>query len=147
MIRIAFLGLLITLSGCSNFNEIIQSESLFSQSINPLKTQQDRHLENSLVGGTWHYQTQQSDCNDTYWTQQFYKNKYYKSGGSTCLLTDTFSVGAESWHVKDRILYIVNLSPRAGEDVILKYAISMAGRNKLILRSGRQSYTFFRKYL
>ena len=140
---------MLTLTGCSNFNELVKSSSEFLSSTpaeNPLKTSDDVGYENLLVGGKWLYQSQEDDCKDTYWAQHFYKNKYYKSGGSTCLLTDTFSVDAENWHIKDKILYVINLSPRDGEDIILKYGISMEGRNKLLLRRGIHTYTFLRSY-
>jgi len=138
---------LLFVSGCSNFNELMPTNTLFSQTVaNPLKTSDDNRIENLLVGGKWLYQRQPSDCADTYWAQHFYKNKYYKSGGSTCLLSDTFSVDAENWHVKDQILYILNLSPKAGEDIILKYGVSTPNRNKLVLRSAEHTYIFLRSY-
>lgn len=148
MKKIASLFMFVLLAGCSSFNERMQSNSFFSQVLteNPLKTSDDKRIERLLVGGKWLYQRQQNDCADTYWAQHFYKNKYYKSGGSTCLLSDTFSVDAENWHVKDQILYILNLSPKAGEDIILKYGISTPNRNKLILRSAEHNYIFKRSY-
>ena len=138
---------LLFVSGCSNFNELMPTNTLFSQTVaNLLKTSGDNRIENLLVGGKWLYQRQPSDCADTYWAQHFYKNKYYKSGGSTCLLSDTFSVDAENWHVKDQILYILNLSPKAGEDIILKYGVSTPNRNKLVLRGAEHTYIFLRSY-
>jgi len=145
MKKIAFLLVMLSLSGCSNFNEFINSRTFLSPAANPLKTQDDIDIEKFLVGGKWLYQRQDDDCKDTYWAQRFYKNKYYKSGGSSCLLTDTFSVDAENWHVKNKVLYIINLSPRDGEDIILKYGISAPEKNKLLLRRGLHTYTFTRE--
>lgn len=125
----------------------MQSSALFStntNSTNPLKSDQDNYIEKILVNGKWLYQRQANDCKDTYWAQQFYKNGYYKSGGSTCLLSDTFSVNAEAWHVKGQILYIVNLSPRDNEDIILKYGVEILDKNRIILRSATDTYTFIR---
>ena len=147
---ILLLSLLVTLlSGCSNFNDFIQSgafHGINQNSPNPLKTQEDTRIEKALVGGKWLYQRQPDDCKDTYWAQHFYKNGYYKSGGATCLLSDSFSVDAEAWHVKDQILYIINLSPRAGEDIILKYGVEIIDKNRIILRSAENTYTFIRHY-
>jgi len=146
MKKVTLLFVLFLLAGCSSFNEFLQKNALDSQTANPLKTQNDSRIEQILVGGKWLYQRQQNDCADTYWAQHFYKNKYYKSGGSTCLLSDSFSVNAENWHVKDQILYILNLSPKTGEDIILKYGVSAPTRNKLILRSAEHTYIFKRSY-
>ncbi len=147
---IVLISLLLTvLSGCSNFNDFIQSgafHSINQNSPNPLKSPADARIEKILVGGKWLYQRQADDCKDTYWAQHFYKNGYYKSGGATCLLSDSFSVDAEAWHVKDQILYILNLSPRAGEDIILKYGVEMPTKNRMILRSSDSTYTFIRSY-
>ncbi len=143
-------SLLVTvLSGCSNFNDFIQSGTFYGinkNSANPLKSQEDNRIEKILVGGKWLYQRQPDDCKDTYWAQHFYKNGYYKSGGATCLLSDTFSVDAEAWHVKDQILYIINLSPRVGEDIILKYGVEIIDKNRIILRSAENTYTFIKHY-
>ena len=147
---IVLISLLLTaLSGCSNFNEFIQSSAFYNlnkNSSNPLKSKEDSRIENILVGGKWLYQRQIDDCKDTYWAQHFYRNGYYKSGGATCLLSDSFSVDAEAWHVKGQILYILNLSPRAGEDIILKYGVEIIGKNRIILRSAQDTYTFIRRY-
>ena len=133
-------------SGCSNFKAFLQSNALMmNEGANPLKSNEDNRIEKLLVGGKWLYQRQADDCKDTYWAQHFYKNGYYKSGGASCLLEDSFSVNAEAWHVKGQILYIINLSPRADEDIILKYSVEMHGKNRMILRSATDNYTFLRK--
>jgi hypothetical protein len=149
-ILLAYIFLAMTLSACSNFQEFIQSKALFNKdsaiSSNPLKSDEDKRIEKMIVGGKWLYQREPNDCAETYWAQHFYKNGYYKSGGASCLLSDSFSVNAEAWHVKGQILYILNLSPIAGEDIILKYGVELKGRNRMILRTSDETYTFIRKY-
>ncbi len=130
------------LSGCSGLSELLQPVN----DANPLKTVDDQRIERVLLGGKWLYQRQADDCADTYWAQHFYKNGYYKSGGASCLLSDSFSVDAENWHIKNQVLYIMNLSPKQGEDIILKYGVALEGRNKLILRSATNTYTFIRSW-
>ncbi len=135
------------MTGCSNFTEALKAlsaEDATSVSSNPLKTKKDLLIEKNLTSGTWTYQRQGDDCKDTTWTQTFHKNRYYKSGGSACLLNDAFSVDAESWHIKNQVLYIVNLSPKEGEDIILKYGINFLDKKKLVLSSGQYKYTFLR---
>ncbi len=134
-------------TGCSNFTETLKamsSDDSNAVSSHPLKTKKDLQIEESLTSGTWTYQRQGDDCKDTTWTQTFHENRYYKSGGSACLLTDAFSVDAESWHIKNQVLYIINLSPKAGEDIILKYGINFLDKKKLVLSSGLYKYTFLR---
>lgn len=115
-----------------------------NQYLNPLKSMNDVRIEKLLVGGTWYYQQQEGDCKNTHWTQEFHSSKFYKSSGSRCLLEDSFSLNAESWHVKDRVLYIVNLSPREGEDVLLKYGVALITPKRLVLTSGNYRYPFLR---
>ena len=128
------------ITGCSNFNEELSS----TKSSHPLKSKKDLQIENNLTSGTWKYQRQSDDCKDTNWSQTFYKNRYYKSGGAACLLEDAFSVDAENWHIKNQILYITNLSPIDGQDIILKYGIAFLDENKLILSRGKYKYTFLK---
>ncbi len=136
-------------TGCSNFTESLEAMSSSSSEKNtasshPLKTKKDLQTEKDLTSGTWKYQRQGDDCKDTTWTQTFHKNRYYKSGGSACLLVDAFSVDAENWHIKNQVLYITNLSPKEGEDIILKYGITFLDDKKLILNSGQYKYTFLK---
>ncbi len=142
---LSLFSLLLTLglSGCSNFN-FDNINTAFTNETNPLKTEKDRKIESVLTSGTWKYQRQSADCKDTTWTQRFHKNRYYKSGGSACLLKDAFSVDAESWHIKNQRLYIVNLSPSDDDDIILKYGIDFLDNKKLILSSKGFKYTFLK---
>lgn len=112
---------------------------------NPLKTDVDVKIENTLVMGAWKYQRQHDDCKDTNWEQTFYTNRYYKSVGAACMLPKAFSVDAENWYIKNQILYITNLSPKDGADIIIKYGISYLDENKLVLSSGKYNYTFLRR--
>ena len=132
------------ITGCSNFND--QFESIFSIGVSshPLKSKRDMEIERVLTSGSWKYQRQGEDCKDTNWWQTFHKDRYYKSGGAACLLTDAFSVDAENWHIKGLNLYITNLSPLEGQDIILKYGIVFLDENKLILSSGKYRYTFLK---
>jgi hypothetical protein len=137
------------ITGCSNFTAMLESMSSSDAnskavSSHPLKTKKDLQIEEDITRGTWKYQRQGDDCKDTTWTQTFHKNRYYKSGGSACLLTDAFSVDAENWHIKNQVLYITNLSPKEGEDIILKYGIDFLDKEKLILSSGQYKYTFLK---
>ena len=132
------------MSGCSNFIKALSETPSTAVSSHPLKSKKDLQIEENLTSGTWKYQRQGDDCNDTTWTQTFYKNRYYKSGGSACLLADAFSVDAENWHIKNQVLYITNLSPKEGEDIILKYGINFLDKKKLILSSGQYTYTFLK---
>ncbi len=149
VMRLTFLFVIaFFMTGCSNFTETLKAmsaEDNTTVSSNPLKTKKDLQIEKNLTSGAWVYQRQGDDCKDTTWTQTFHKNRYYKSGGSACLLKDAFSIDAESWHVKKQILYIINLSPKAGDDIILKYGINYLDEKKLILSSGQFKYTFLRK--
>lgn len=131
------------LSGCSNLKQLATVGSVNLQS-HPLKTKKDLRTEALLTTGTWKYQRQKDDCNDTTWSQRFYKNRYYQSGGSACLLADAFSVDAESWYIKNGLLYITNLSPVDENDIILKYGIDYIDGNKLILSSKGYQYTFLK---
>ncbi len=132
------------ITGCSNFNEKFASMSSSDVSSHPLKSKKDLQIEKDLTSGIWKYQRQSDDCKDTSWSQTFYKNRYYKSSGAACLLADAFSVDAENWHIKNQILYITNLSPLVGQDIILKYGITFLDKNKLILSSGQYKYTFLK---
>ena len=133
------------ITGCSNLQELFpQLELMSTVSNHPLKTKQDLKIEKYLISGSWTYQRQADDCDDTTWAHSFYKNRYYKSGGSACLLADAFSVDAENWHVKNRTLYITNLSPLEGKDIILKYGIDYLDKKKLVLTSGIYKYTFLK---
>ncbi len=149
--RLAFLLLVVVffISGCSKFTKKLEAMSSNSSdkdtiSSHPLKTKKDLQIEEDITSGIWKYQRQGDDCKDTTWTQTFHKNRYYKSGGSACLLTDAFSVDAENWHIKNQVLYITNLSPKAGEDIILKYGIDFIDKKKLVLSSGQYKYTFLK---
>ena len=133
----------IFLSGCSSLKQLAAIGSVDNSS-HPLKTKKDLRTEALLTTGTWKYQRQKGDCSDTTWNQRFLKNRYYQSGGSACLLADAFSVDAESWYIKNRILYITNLSPLDENDIILKYGIDYIDNNKLILSSKGYQYTFFK---
>jgi hypothetical protein len=135
------------ISGCSNLQELFPALELTTASGNnhTLKSKVDLNIEKRLTtSGAWKYQPQGEDCDDTVWHQSFYKNGYYKSEGSACLLVNAFSVEAENWHVKGRVLYIINLSPIAGKDIILKYGIYYLDANKLVLSSGNYKYTFLK---
>lgn len=136
-------GILSGLSGCSSLKQLATAGSTELQN-HPLKSKKDLRTEKLLTSGTWKYQRQEGDCNDTTWSQRFYKNRYYQSGGSACLLADAFSVDAESWYIKNGILYITNLSPIDENDIILKYGIDFLDRNKLILSSKGYQYTFLK---
>ena len=128
-------------TGCSNFNKL---EIDSAKSKHPLKSELDIKIENSLTSGTWKYERQADDCKDTSWEQTFYKNRYYKSVGAACLMPEAFSVDAENWHTKKQVLYITNLSPVDGDDIILKYGIDYLDKNKLVLSSGKYKYTFLK---
>ncbi len=136
------------ITGCSGLQKDLQAFfpkldlSDDGPSSHPLKTKKDLEIEKHLTKGAWNYQRQDDDCKDTHWAQKFYKNRYYKSGGSACLLADAFSVEAENWHIKNGVLYITNLSPIGGNDIILKYGINYLDDKKLILSSGKYKYTF-----
>lgn len=138
---------LITLlmSGCSLMGDTSQNDpEALLKSDNPLKTRQDIRTEKLLIGGIWKYQRTADDCSDTDWAQKFYKNRYYRSAGAACLLKDAFSVDAENWHVKKTTLYITNLAPSEGDDIIMRYAIKHLSEGKLILQSNGFDYTFLK---
>ena len=137
VVSLILLSLLFT--GCSSFNSASNT-----MSAHPLKSKKDVQIEKTLTSGTWKYERQHDDCKDTSWNQNFYKNRYYKSVGDACLIPDAFSVDAENWHIKRQILYITNLSPKNGDDIILKYGIDFLTNNKLVLSSGNYKYTFFK---
>ncbi|HIO96848.1 MAG TPA: hypothetical protein EYG71_02870 [Leucothrix sp.] len=140
VVLIAFL-----MSGCSLIEDMRQNEpDALLKSDHPLKTRQDIRTEKLLIGGVWKYQRQDDDCKDTEWQQTFYKNRYYRSGGAACLLKDAFSVDAENWHVKKTMLYITNLAPDAGDDIILRYTIKHLSKGKMILHSNGFDYTFLK---
>lgn len=126
-------------AGCSSLNPSIEAGS---KTQNPLKSTKDIEIERALSSGTWTYQRLEEDCKDTQWKQTFHTNRYYKSVGDACLIPDAFSVDAESWHIKKQILYVTNLSPLKGEDIILKYRIDFLDESKLVLASGEYKYTF-----
>ena len=150
VLKITLIVLMATLfTACSNVSDFVQATSnsvANTQSEkNPLKTADDIKIENLITKGTWVYQRQGEDCNDTKWKQRFYKNRYYRSQGSACLVPDSFSVDAESWHIKNLYLYIVNLSPKEEDDIVLKYGIEYLDKAKLILSSNGYKYTFLKK--
>ncbi len=128
-------------SGCTNLSA---PNEVGSKTGNPLKTQKDIEIEKAITSGVWKYERQGDDCKDTTWEQTFYKNRYYKSVGAACLVPDAFSVDAENWHIKDQYLYVTNLSPVNGDDIILKYRIDFLNQDKLILASGKFKYNFYK---
>ncbi len=128
-------------SGCSNLQTVLTSST---NTKNPLKSIDDIKIERLLTTGTWKYQSQVEDCNDTSWKQRFYPNRYYYSVGSACQVPDAFSVDAESWYIKDQYLYITNLSPKEADDIVLKYSIEYLDKAKLILGSNGYKYTFIK---
>jgi len=142
IILIAMMATLVT--SCSNFNGSLSSASSLNASGHPLKSKKDILIERILTTGLWKYQRQGDDCEDTRWEQRFYKNRYYQSVGSACLLVNAFSVEAESWHVKAQNLYIVNLSTSDADDIILKYSIDYLDSGKLVLSSKGYKYTFLK---
>ena len=134
---VALIVISILFTGCSNFSDLSNPSAK-----NPLKSEKDLKIEKVLTSGTWKYERQGDDCKDTNWEQTFYKNRYYKSIGSACLLANAFSVDAENWHTKKQILYITNLSQNDGDDIIMKYGIDFLDGNKLVLSRGKYQYTF-----
>ena len=137
-----FISLSLFMTGCSNFNEIGLSGTANGSIKNPLKTNKDIEIEKILTSGEWKYERQSDDCKDTNWTQVFSANRYYKSVGAACLIPDAFSVDAENWYLKNKILYVTNLSPNSNDDIILKYGIHYMDANRLVLSSGNYKYTF-----
>jgi len=131
-------------TGCANLQQANIS-NIEGSSKNPLKTAKDINIEKVLTSGTWKYERQSDDCKDTNWVQNFYTNRYYKSVGAACLIPNAFTVDAESWHLKDQILYVTNLSPNSGDDIILKYGIHYLDVNRLVLSSGDYRYTFVKE--
>ena len=132
-------------TGCSVISKMRQNDpETLLKSDHPLKSRQDIRTEKLLTGDVWKYQRQEGDCKDTEWAQSFYKNRYYRSAGAACLLKDAFSVDAENWHVKQTMLYITNLAPDAGDDIIMRYYIKHLSEKKLILRSNGFEYTFIK---
>ena len=145
LLSLACILTIFTLAGCSNFEKYIATESAtLKGNTHPLKTKKDLEIEALLTTGVWKYQRQADDCSDTTWNQRFHTNRYYESSGSACLLADAFSLSAESWHIKDKMLYIANLSPIDGEDIILKYQIVSLDKETLILSSKDFQYTFIK---
>jgi len=138
---ISLLVLTILLTGCSNFTELLENKAKIK---NPLKTELDLKIEKALIGSAWKYERQADDCKDTSWQLTFHKNRYYESAGSACLLADAFSVNAENWYTKKQVLYITNLSPIEGDDIIMKYGIDFLDENKLVLSRGKFKYTFLK---
>lgn len=130
----------IFISGCSNFADTGFGNTSFVK--NPLKTAKDLKIERVLTSGTWKYERQSDDCKDTSWVQNFHLNRYYKSVGAACLIPNAFSVDAESWYLKDQILYVTNLSPNSDDDIILRYGVDYLDKNRLVLSSGKYKYTF-----
>ena len=143
---LTLLGIAVSLSvtGCSNLKQLTSKTSSTEVSSHPLKSKKDLEIERTLTSGTWKYQRQADDCLDTSWEQRFHRNRYYQSVGSACLLVDAFAVEAESWHVKNQHLYLVNLSPNASDDIILKYGIDFMDNKKLVLSSKGYKYTFLK---
>ncbi len=145
MRNLSKIGTLVLLSlvmtGCANL-KLSNVNSVDGSSKNPLKTAKDIAIEKVLTSGTWKYERQSDDCEDTNWVQNFYPNRYYKSVGAACLIPNAFTVDAENWHLKDQILYVTNLSPNSGDDIILRYGIHYLDENRLVLNSGEYKYTF-----
>jgi len=131
-------------SGCSHLYES-NFGNVQGSSKNPLKTFKDLRIEKILSSGTWKYERQSDDCKDTNWVQNFYPNRYYKSVGAACLIPNVFTVDAESWHLKNQILYVTNLSPISGNDIILRYGIDFLDENRLVLSSGQYKYSFVKE--
>lgn len=144
ILQLSLLLLLITLfSGCSNVKSLVASNGVTNnKTSNPLKSKDDLIIEKLITHGTWVYQRQNEDCDDTTWKQRFHKSRYYQSAGSACLVPDSFSVDAESWYIKDQNLYITNLSPKEKDDIILKYGIEYIDKAKLELSSNGYKYIF-----
>lgn len=136
---LVFLSVMI--SGCASLSEIGFKRTITSSS-NPLKSVKDLKIEKILMSGSWKYERQSDDCKDTNWVQSFHADRYYKSIGAACLVPNAFTVDAESWHLKDQILYVTNLSPNSEDDIILRYGIAYLDENKLTLSSGQYTYTF-----
>lgn len=136
-----FVFLSVFFSGCSYFEGTSDLNAVGS-SKNPLKTAKDLKIEKVLTSGTWTYERQFDDCKDTNWVQNFYSNRYYKSVGAACLIPNAFTVDAENWYLKNQILYVTNLSPDSGEDIILRYGIHYLDENRLVLSSGEYKYAF-----
>lgn len=132
------------LTGCANLQQA-NFGNLQGSTKNPLKTTKDYNIEKVLTSGSWKYERQVDDCKDTNWIQNFYPNRYYKSVGAACLVPNAFTVAAENWHLKDQILYVTNLSPDSGEDIILRYGIHYLDANRLVLSSGEYKYTFIKE--
>lgn len=144
LLKLTLILLLIAFtSSCSSLKGVLSSTSGI-QTKNPLKTETDVKIEALLMSGTWKYQSQGEDCDDTIWRQSFHFNRFYHSIGSACQVPDAFSVDAESWHVKNQFLYIVNLSPNEADDIILKYDIDYLDAAKLVLISNGYKYTFLK---
>lgn len=144
ILQLTLILLLITFTtGCSNIKGLLNTSSKI-QTRNPLKTESDIKIERLLTSGTWKYQSQGEDCDDTVWRQRFLLNRFYQSIGSACQVPDAFSVDAESWHVKNQYLYIVNLNPNGANDIVLKYDIDYIDKAKLILISNGYKYTFLK---
>ncbi len=135
--------LVVSFSGCS-LQTLVRAD-MGSQTANPLKSRDDIKIEKLLTQGTWVYQPQNEDCDDTNWKQRFHKSRYYQSIGSACLVPDSFSVKAESWYIKGQNLYITNLAPKEENDIILKYGIEYIDKAKLILSSNGYMYTFLKE--
>ena len=146
ILQLTFAFLLITFnSGCVNVTDALAKASGGSvKNTNPLKSSDDIKIERLLTQGTWKYQSQAEDCDDTLWKQRFYPSRYYLSVGSACMVPDAFSVDAESWYIKDQYLYITNLSPVEANDIVLKYSIEFIDKAKLILGSNGYKYTFIK---
>lgn len=134
----------LAISGCSNLEQF-NNKSAEGSIRNPLKTLNDLKIEKVLTSGTWKYERQSDDCKDTTWVQNFQPNRYYKSVGAACLVPDAFTVDAESWYLKNQILYITNLSPNSGDDIILRYGIDYLDQNRLVLSSGEYKYNFVKE--
>lgn len=130
-----------TITGCASLQKATLGKAEGSIK-NPLKTVKDLNIEKVLTSGSWKYERQNDDCKDTNWVQKFYANRYYKSVGAACLIPNAFTVSAENWHLKDQILYVTNLSPVSGEDIILRYGIHYLDENRLVLSSGDYRYSF-----
>lgn len=140
----ALMLLSFVITGCANLQQS-NFGKLEGSIKNPLKTEKDLKIEKTLISGAWKYERQSDDCKDTNWVQNFYSNRYYKSVGAACLIPNAFTVDAENWHLKNQILYVTNLSPDSGEDIILRYGIHYLDENRLVLSSGDYKYNFVKE--
>lgn len=142
--------LMLGLTGCSHFKTDKSSRVSSPVKVNnldlafghPLKSDFDVRVESIIINKKWQYQRHASDCKDTDWIQEFFKNRYYNANGSACLLKGVFDLEAENWHIKDKYLYITNLAPNDIDDIIVKYNIESLTSKKMVLSKNGFKYTF-----